>query len=168
MYPIYFTLQASIPPTEIHTISQTILNDCMEQSPTFHTCISSFSSPQMIAFAGYLLEYPASYYPVASSPDAFLCDTPLEVYECILIPSVFVQQRFVLWNHSCYYSIMRYLFLSRHSFMKFSRPGGDRDSSGTLVDMIQRRFKKRLGQLHTEWVDVKVICDTITLDRVAL
>lgn len=52
--------------------------------------------------------------------------------------------------------------------MKFSRPVGCRSSSGSLMDMVERRFEKRLAKLHAEWKGIEVLWETITLDRVAL
>jgi hypothetical protein len=72
---------------EVHAACQMILDGWMNHSLAFHTSISSLSPPQMIALAGYLLEYPISYHPVCSNgEDAFLRDIPLNVYECVLIP----------------------------------------------------------------------------------
>ncbi|KAF8510865.1 hypothetical protein JB92DRAFT_2937972 [Gautieria morchelliformis] len=135
-------------PTEIHAACQMILDGWVDQSSAFHTSISSLSPPQMIALAGYLLEYPISYCPVGSNEDAFLHDIPLHVYECILIP--------------CGSDI------PRHTFMKFSCPAAGEGSSRALVDKIERRFERRLGPLQPVWGEVKVNCETKTLDRVAL
>lgn len=63
----------------------------------------------MIAFAGFLLEYPVSYYPVASVQGSFLCGTPLEVYECILIPCGLGLPGFVPWEFHYMLSNMNYL-----------------------------------------------------------
>lgn len=90
-----FPSQTLEPLPEIDMTSQVILKSWIDQSSDFHTCISSLSDHQMIALAGYLLEYPVSYYPVASSEDAVLRDTPLDVYECILIPNSSGYPRFV-------------------------------------------------------------------------
>ena len=72
-------------PTALFAICNDIMTDPCPFS--FDTSISKLGVAEMIAFTGFLLEYPISYFPMTMDSTAFFPNEPLDVFTCVLTPS---------------------------------------------------------------------------------
>ncbi|KAG8962942.1 hypothetical protein FRC03_003612 [Tulasnella sp. 419] len=106
----------------------------------------------LIALAGYLLEYPFSYYPEPLfDTDPFLCSTSLVVYSCCM-ESIATKKRYPIIKFSCPASILE---------TEVARE--------TMRDIIMDRWTTRLmDKPFSSMQRIQVIYELQSVDRVAL
>ncbi|KIJ54944.1 hypothetical protein M422DRAFT_64120 [Sphaerobolus stellatus SS14] len=137
----------SILPTSIATACRDIIENSTES--LVNVTISRLNVSEMIALAGFLLEYPISYFPCEDDTESFLASVPLDVFTC---SGDFITEDGHQWSSV---------------FMKFSRPSGMAPSVFSLSQLLKDRFENRCRLLKAV-CQIRIECFETTMDRVAL
>jgi len=135
-------------PTSLLSICQDILTE--PRASHFNTSCSRLEIAEMIALAGFLLEYPVSYFPMGSieiDGTAFFPNVVMDVFTCTISP----------WDKE----------QQSHIFMKFSRPSDVEPSVQELLERLKLRFESRL-QYTTMPCTLQIHWESISMDRLAL